>query len=107
MIAKSVGEGTESETGVIRYKLFIYRMAKHQGLIENRIQYPMLVLPWELSGKESTYQHRSHGLHPWSGKIPHALEQLRPCAITIEPVLQSLATTTNESMCHNYKACMF
>ena len=82
-------------------------MAKHQGPIENHIQYPMLVLPWELSGKESTYQHRRNGLHPWSGKIPHAPEQLNPCAITIEPVLQSLATTTNESMHHNYKACMF
>ena len=24
---------------------------------------------------------------PWSGKIPHAAEQLSPCATTTEPVL--------------------
>ena len=24
---------------------------------------------------------------PWSGKIPHAMEQLSPCATTTEPVL--------------------
>ena len=29
-------------------------------------------------GKESTCQCRRHGFDPWSGKIPHALEQLRP-----------------------------
>ena len=27
---------------------------------------------------------------PWSGKIPHAAEQLKPCATTTEPVLYSL-----------------
>ena len=25
--------------------------------------------------------------NPWSGKIPHAAEQLSPCATTAEPVL--------------------
>ena len=24
---------------------------------------------------------------PWSGKIPHAMEQLSPCTTTTEPVL--------------------
>ena len=28
-----------------------------------------------------------HGFEPWSGKIPHAAEQLSPCAITTEPEL--------------------
>ena len=28
-----------------------------------------------------------HGFEPWSGKIPHAAEQLSPYAITTEPVL--------------------
>ena len=28
-----------------------------------------------------------HGFEPWSGKIPHAAEQLSPCATTTEPVL--------------------
>ena len=26
-----------------------------------------------------------HGFEPWSGKIPHAAEQLSPCATTTEP----------------------
>ena len=40
--------------------------------------------PWWLSGKESTYQCRRHGFDPWSGKIPHAEEQLSPWATTSE-----------------------
>ena len=28
-----------------------------------------------------------HRFEPWSGKIPHAAEQLRPCATTTEPAL--------------------
>ena len=28
-----------------------------------------------------------HGFDPWTGKIPHAAEQLSPCATTTEPVL--------------------
>ena len=32
-------------------------------------------------------QCRRHGFDPWSGKIPHAAEQLSPCATTTEPVL--------------------
>ena len=42
------------------------------------------------------------GLEPWSGKIPHAVEQLSPCAATTEPVLWSLWATTTEPTCHNY-----
>ena len=34
-----------------------------------------------------TCQCRGHGFKPWSGKIPHATEQLSPCATTTEPVL--------------------
>ncbi|XP_073657573.1 serologically defined colon cancer antigen 8 isoform X3 [Tursiops truncatus] len=30
---------------------------------------------------------RRHGFDPWSGKIPHAVEQLSPCATTTEPAL--------------------
>ena len=37
-------------------------------------------LPWWLRGKESACQCRRHGFDPWSGKVPHALEQLSPCA---------------------------
>ena len=55
-------------------------------------------LPWRLSGGESTCQRRRHRFNPWSGKIPHAAEQLSPCGTTTEPVLQSRGT-------HNYRAC--
>ena len=42
-------------------------------------------LPWWRSGWESACQCRGHGIEPWSGKIPHAAEQLSPCATTTEP----------------------
>ena len=43
-------------------------------------------LPWWRSGWESACQCRGHGFEPWSGKIPHATEQLGPWATTTEPV---------------------
>ena len=42
-------------------------------------------LPWWHSGWESACRCRGHGFEPWSGKIPHATEQLSPCATTTEP----------------------
>ena len=42
-------------------------------------------LPWWRSGWESACQCRGHGFEPWSGKIPHATEQLGPWATTTEP----------------------
>ena len=48
---------------------------------------PRLGTPWWLSGKESTCQCRRNGFDPWSRKIPHATEQLNPCATTTAPVL--------------------
>ena len=37
-----------------------------------------------------------------SGKIPHAVKQLCPCATAAEPVLQSPQATTTESAWYNY-----
>ena len=42
-------------------------------------------LPRWHSGWESAWECRGHGFEPWSGKIPHATEQLSPCATTTEP----------------------
>ena len=42
-------------------------------------------LPWWRSGWESACQCRGHGVEPWSGKIPHAAEQLGPWATIAEP----------------------
>ena len=58
--------------------------------------YETLGFPWWLSGEEVTCQCWRHGFHPWVRKIPHASEQLSPCATTTEPVFWSLGTTTPE-----------
>ena len=42
-------------------------------------------LPWWCSGSEATY--RVHGFDPWSGKIPHATEQLSSCGTATQPAL--------------------
>ena len=42
-------------------------------------------LPCWHSGWESACQCRGHGFEPWSGKIPHATEQLSPWATITEP----------------------
>ena len=42
-------------------------------------------LPWWHSGWESACQCRGHGFEPWSGRIPHAAEQLGPWATSTEP----------------------
>ena len=61
-----------------------------------------LGLPWWRSGQKSACQCRGHGFNPWSGKIPHAAEQLSPWATTTEPVLYSPRATTSEPACHIY-----
>ena len=48
-------------------------------------------LPWWLSGKEPTCQHRRRGFNPWSGKVPHAAGQLSPA-----PQLLSLRSRAQE-----------
>ena len=42
-------------------------------------------LPWWRSGWESACQCRGQGFEPWSGKIPHAAEQLGLWATITEP----------------------
>ena len=42
-------------------------------------------LPWWLSGEESACQCRRHRFESWSGKIPHATEQLSLCSRAWEP----------------------
>ena len=54
---------------------------------QNVSRFMSLGLPWWHSGQESSCQCRGHGFEPWSGKIPHAAEQLSPCATTTEPAL--------------------
>ena len=72
--------------------------------IKSRIISEIGLSRW-LSGKESTCQSRRHGFDPWSGKIPHAVEQLSPWVTTIKPVLQSPEAAAIELTYCNY--CWF
>ena len=62
-------------------------------------------LPWWCSGWESACQCRGHGFEPWSGKIPHAAEQLGPWATIsepacLEPVLRNKRGRDSEGPAH-------
>ena len=62
-------------------------------------------LPWWCSGWESACQCRGHEFEPWSGRIPHAAEQLGPWATIIEParlepVLRNKRGRDNERPAH-------
>ena len=60
-------------------------------------------LSWGPSDRESTCQCRRHKFNTWSGKIPHAVEQLiRAGTTATEPVLLSLGATTTGPTCCNY-----
>ena len=64
----------------IKYKEKILKAAREKQQITYKGG-----LPWWCSGWESTCQCRGHRFEPWSGKIPHAVEQLGPWATTTEP----------------------
>ena len=62
-------------------------------------------LPRWRSGWESPCQCRGHGFEPWSGRIPHATEQLGPWATTtelarLEPVLCNKRGRDSERPAH-------
>ena len=59
-------------------------------------------LPWWLCCKKSACQCRRQAFDPWSGKIPHTVEQLSLWSTNTEPVLWSLVATTSESTCLSY-----
>ena len=44
-----------------------------------------------------------HRFNPWSGKIPHAMEQLSPCATTTEPTSLLLKPARLEPVLCNEK----
>ena len=54
-------------------------------------------LPWWHGGWESACQCRGHAFEPWSGRIPHAAEQLSTCTTAAEPALWSPRATTTEA----------
>ena len=56
-----------------------------QSQMTSTLEIRNIGLPWWRSGWESACQCRGHGFGPWSGKIPHAAERLRPWATIAEP----------------------
>ena len=56
------------------YNLFLNSTLKHWAL----------GLPWWSSHEDTALQCKGHWFHPWFRKIPHASEQLSPCATTAE-----------------------
>ena len=63
--------------------LFSYKNKEQNGvysLLPFKLKKEEERLPWWLSGKESACQCRRHEFDPWSGKIPHATEQISLCA---------------------------
>ena len=67
-------------------KDFPFSLLKHRMGMRQQSKFVLkksfLGLPWWRSGSESSCQCRGHGFEPWSGKIPHAAEQLSPWATT-------------------------
>ena len=62
---------------------------------------PLQYSPWWLSGKESASQCGRHRFDPWSGKIPHTLEQLSSCAISTEHVAYNKISHCYEKPTHH------
>ena len=56
-----------------------------------------LGFPWWLSGEESAC-HRGHGFALWSGKIPHAAEQLSREPQLLNLCSRSLGAATSEAL---------
>ena len=86
---------------VLMYSLQFTRFTHKQRSVQSSIT----GLPWWRSGWESACQCRGHGFEPWSGKIPHAAEQLSLWAtITeparLEPVLHNKRGRNNERPAH-------
>ena len=79
--------------------LVIFISSLENGLFKSFAHFKigLLGLPWWRSGWESACQCRGHGFEPWSGKIPHAAEQLGPWATTTEPARWSLCSATGEA----------
>ena len=59
-------------------------------------------LPWWSSCYESACQGRGHGFSSWSGKLPHAVEQLSPIQLQLSAI-QLMKPVCLEPVLHNEK----
>ena len=101
-------------TGNITLIAFLKKFTLKNMIIHSISQYPGFLsykmeglgLPWWRSGWESACQCRAHRFEPWSGKFPHAAEQLGPWATTteparLEPVLRNKRGRDSERPAHH------
>ena len=86
------------------YNFLIYYSStssiKIMDYLRNDLKVKKRGLPWWRSGWESACQCRTHGFEPWSGKIPHATEQLGPWATITEPALRNKRGRDSERPAH-------
>ena len=73
----------KDETIVVILRLWRMFCISDDNIYDTVKEYPGL--PWWCSGWGSACQCRGHGFKPWSGRIPHAAEQLGPWATATEP----------------------
>ena len=90
----------------IRYYGTAFAVNREKWCKDGYLQESKVCLPWWFNGKESACQCRRHRFHPWSGQIPHAVEQLNwcrdcwlfsLCSRAWEPQLLSSCTTATDS----------
>ena len=83
----------------IRYYGTAFAVNREKWCKDGYLQESKVCLPWWFNGKESACQCRRHRFHPWSGKIPHAVEQLNWCTVTVDCLACALGPGS-----HNYWA---
>ena len=104
MIKESTNKGCWrrcGEKGILLHCWWECKLIKVLWRTELRfIKKPVVGLPWRFSGLEFTRLCRGQGFCPWSGRIPHAVEQLSPGATSTDPVLRNKRSHHSEKpMC--------
>ena len=104
MIKKSTNNGCWrrcGEKGILLHYWWECKLIRVLWRTELRfIKKPVVGLPWRFSGLEFTRLCRGQGFRPWSGRIPHAVEQLSPGATSTDPVLRNKRSRNSEKpMC--------
>ena len=80
-----------------------------QSYVCGALCFPVMTIkmsPWDFPGDpvlRNLPANARHGFDPWSGKIPHATEQVSLCATTAKPSLQGPPAATTEA--HVPRAC--
>ena len=101
---------TMSTTTTTTIYIYIYQLCiPSMNNSKRKLRKQLLELPRWLSGKESAHQCRRHRFDPWSGKIPHAVEQLNhnysaPMQQVLKPsTLKACAPQQEKPMQSNYR----